>query len=61
MIVFFSQYVSSKGMFTILYSSAATCRLFILVFGFLFYGSSRWDEDMNNAYGFSGKREMVWV
>jgi hypothetical protein len=57
MIVFFSQDVSSEGMSTILCSSAAAYRFFILVFCFLFYGSGRWVEDVNNASGFQLRGE----
>jgi hypothetical protein len=44
-------------MSTILYSSTAVCRFFILVFCFLFYGPDRWAEDVNNAYGFQSRGE----
>ena len=57
LIVFFSQNMSSKVMFTISCFSAATCKFFILVFCFLFYDPSRWAKDMNNVYGFQSRRE----
>ena len=41
----------------ILYSSAAACRFFILVFDFLFDDPGRWAEDVNNASNFQSRGE----
>jgi hypothetical protein len=49
--------MSFEGMSTIPYSSVAACRFFILAFCFLFYGLSRWVEDVNNAPGFQLRME----
>jgi hypothetical protein len=45
--------MSSEGMSTIRFSFATACR-----FLFLFYGPSRWTEDVSNASGFRVERGM---